>query len=91
VSTDAPDHAVVFPPPPLVYLGGLLIGLLVDFKTDLPSLGLSLMLRTIVAVAMCGAGALLLLMAAGLFRRTGTDVKPWKPTTARPFPFLMES
>ncbi len=75
------DSAKVFPPPPLIYLGALLLGLALDIKTDLPAQGLGYTLRIIVSVLLGVAGLALMLVAAGLFRKAGTDMKPWKPTT----------
>jgi protein-S-isoprenylcysteine O-methyltransferase Ste14 len=74
------DSAKVTFPPPLVYVGMLLIGLLLD--RFLPwSLGGN-------GFSYVGAGLLLLsgiaclLMASGKFRQLGTDLKPWKTTSA---------
>ena len=75
------DSAKVWPPPPLVYLAGLGLGLLIDFRTDMPGLGLGYGLRNLLGALLFACGAGLLLWAAGLFRRAGTDVKPWMPTT----------
>jgi protein-S-isoprenylcysteine O-methyltransferase Ste14 len=76
------DSARVFPPPSLVYLAALLLGLAVDINSDLPALGLNESLRIILGPLLFAAGITLMLWAAGLFRRARTDVKPWKPTTA---------
>ena len=45
-------------------------------------LGLGAELRTWIAVAVLTAGLIVGLLAAGLFRRAGTDVKPWRSATA---------
>lgn len=75
------DSAKVTFPPPFIYLGMLLLGLLADWL-----LGLSLPLSQSVRFGALGVLALLGL-AIGLpanarFTRAGTDVKPWKTTSA---------
>ena len=78
----ASDSAKVWPPPPLVFLAGLGLGLFIDYNSDLPGLGLDYGLRNLLGALLLACGAGLLLWAAGLFRRAGTDVKPWMPTTS---------
>ena len=39
-------------------------------------------MRIWLAVAMLAVGLIMGLLAAGLFRRAGTDVKPWRTSTA---------
>jgi protein-S-isoprenylcysteine O-methyltransferase Ste14 len=80
MDVDADSAKVTFPPP-FVYLGMLLIGLALD--RVLPwSVELT-------PIARYGGGGLLivsaiafLLAASGRFRKAGTDVKPWKTTSA---------
>lgn len=79
-SRGAPDHAGVRFPPPLIFLIPLLAGLAYDslwFKGQLADPGWNL------------AGGLLVLAGVGLmaasaprFRRAGTSIEPWKPTSA---------
>ncbi len=77
---DAKDGAAVRIPPPLVYLGAVIVGVLVHgFVTPLP-IGLPIVLRISVAAS---AGVLSLVFmgfAINLFRRTGQDPKPWAMT-----------
>lgn len=75
------DSAHVTFPPPFVYLGFLLIGLAADRVIGQP-LGLPLLTRGVLAIASIAPGVGLLLAASGLFRRAGTDAKPWKTATA---------
>lgn len=75
------DSAHVTFPPPFVYLGILLIGLAADRVIGQP-LGLPLLTRGVIAIALITPGVALMLAANGLFRRAGTDVKPWKTATA---------
>jgi protein-S-isoprenylcysteine O-methyltransferase Ste14 len=77
---NVPDNPGVIAPPPLIYLGGLVIGLLANRRYRIPFLP-------------CRAARTLgpLLIACGLavgflgsreMRRAGTDLDPYKPTTA---------
>jgi protein-S-isoprenylcysteine O-methyltransferase Ste14 len=88
VQIDQDSPRVRFPPP-LIYLGALLLGIAVDKLIGtrsglarLHGLGLRAEVRIWVSVAMLTAGLIIGLFAAGLFRRAGTDVKPWRSSTA---------
>ena len=74
------DGAAVRIPPPLVYLGGVIVGVLVHGLL----LPLRLPLPTSARVSLSAAPILLgLFLMAGairLFRRSGQDPKPWEPT-----------
>lgn len=76
-----PDSAGVRFPPPLVYLGALLLGLVAGRFFPLSSFGIDW--RTLVAMGslLFVAGAAMMLVAAGLFRRLGTNVRPTQPTS----------
>jgi|TARA_R100000149_G_scaffold12537_1_gene4704 protein-S-isoprenylcysteine O-methyltransferase Ste14 len=84
------DHPNVAVPPPLIYFAFLGLGWALDrygVQIGLPagediSLGLGTELRRGIALALILGGLLLDGMAAGLFRRLGTAVEPWKPSTA---------
>lgn len=74
------DGAAVRIPPPLIYLAGIIIGVVVhEFVMPLP-FGLSTGLRIAAGVATVVVGLVLVGGAIGLFRRTGQDPKPWEPT-----------
>jgi protein-S-isoprenylcysteine O-methyltransferase Ste14 len=74
------DGAAVRFPPPLVYLGAVVVGgLLHVFVSPLP-LGRLTGLRIGVAAATALLGLTFVAGAIGLFRRTGQDPKPWKST-----------
>lgn len=75
------DSAHVTFPPPFIYLGLLLTGLMVDRIIGW-SLTLQPLSRGVLAIALAAPAVLLLLTASGLFKRAGTDVKPWKTATA---------
>lgn len=77
------DNPGVVAPPPLIALAALVIAAALDWllplgwiaKTD-PSL------RYAVGVLLCIAGIILLAMAARMFRKSGTNLSPFQPTTA---------
>ncbi|MCP3980915.1 MAG: isoprenylcysteine carboxylmethyltransferase family protein [bacterium] len=72
--------AAVRIPPPLVYLAGVIVGILLHaFVLPLPlQLGSTARISGAALLGLCGL--LWLGAAANLFKRTGQDPKPWKPT-----------
>ena len=88
------DHPGVIAPPPLIYLGFLLAGWGVSALGARPEIvaagfgwlaagfDLEIATRRGAALTLIIGGLLLDGMAAGLFRRRGTAVEPWKPSTA---------
>ena len=77
---DAKDGAAVRIAPPLVYLGGGIVGAALHaFVMPLP-IGLTLGLRIAPAVAVAVLGVVVMGGAIGLFRHTGQDPKPWEST-----------
>ena len=74
------DTAGVVAPPPLIYLTGLVIGLVLDAL--LPESELPWAVRWILGGALALGGVALLLSFNTAFVRRGTAVEPWKPTTA---------
>jgi len=87
------DIPGVIAPPPLIYLGFLLLGwglagigarpeaVEAGFGWLAAGLGLETPVRRGLALTLIVGGLLLDGMAAGLFRRRGTAVEPWKPST----------
>jgi len=76
------DIPGVIAPPPLIYLGFLGAGWAVGHLIDEPSLGLPSLARNAAALTAVLTGLAIEAWAAGLFRRAGTAVQPWKPSTA---------
>ena len=87
------DLPGVIAPPPLIYLGVLFVGwgltrigtwpeaIEAGFGWLAAGFDLEVELRRGVALTLIIGGLLLDGMAAGLFRRRGTAVEPWKPST----------
>jgi len=89
--TDIPG---VIAPPPLIYLGFLFFGwgaaqlgahpeaVVMGLGWLSAGFGLEMPVRRGLALTLIVGGLLLDGMAAGLFRRRGTAVEPWRPSTA---------
>lgn len=80
--TTARDTAGIIAPPPLIYLGFLLVGWGLTQVFFDPGLGLEPQARRLSAFILIIAGLMLEGVAAGQFRRLDTRPEPWKPTTA---------
>jgi protein-S-isoprenylcysteine O-methyltransferase Ste14 len=74
------DTAGVIAPPPLIFLGGLLLGY--GLEALLPGGSLPLAVRWVLGGAALVAGLALQTFFITAFSRVGTAVEPWKPTTA---------
>ena len=87
------DTPGVIAPPPLIYIGFLLVGWVI-FRFANPAVvgpelhgwltlgfGMETQTRRIVSLPLIIGGLLLDGAAAGYFRRLGTAVEPWKPST----------
>lgn len=80
MDNESHDGAAVRVPPPLVYLGGVVVGALLHAYLTPFSLGLSSTLRAIMATALILLSLGLMAAAIGMFRSIGQDPKPWKST-----------
>ncbi|HEY0052143.1 MAG TPA: isoprenylcysteine carboxylmethyltransferase family protein [Caulobacteraceae bacterium] len=76
------DHPGVVAPPPLIFIGFLLVGWGLGRLFGAPGLPLESTLRGVLTGAFVTAGLLLILWAGGLFRKAGTNMRPWAPSTA---------
>ena len=76
-----PDSAGVRFPPPFIYLGALVLGLAAKRFVTLRSFGIDWRLLATTGVLLFVAGVAMMLAAAGLFRRLGTNAPPTQPTT----------
>jgi protein-S-isoprenylcysteine O-methyltransferase Ste14 len=81
--TQASDNAGVIAPPPLLALGAVVLGLLLDWVAPayLLSVTLSWGTRIILGVELMVAGLALVMVARNTFIAAGTRVEPWKPST----------
>lgn len=76
----APDHADVLIHPPLLYLGGLIAGLALDWWLPYPALPRTLQFS--VGAILIFAGLVIAVSAMRRFRRAGTTVPTHEPTSA---------
>src|SRR5260370_1409671 len=74
------DGAKVRFPPPLVFLGAIVLGAIVQRKAVPLSLVFARGLRLAAAVLILACGVSLVAWARILFKRTGQNPIPWKPT-----------
>lgn len=72
----ATDHPRIFVPPPLIFGGLLLAGLLIDRSTAPNAIQL------VAGVSIALAGLALIVVSLGLFRASGTRAEPWQPSSA---------
>jgi protein-S-isoprenylcysteine O-methyltransferase Ste14 len=79
---DELDTAGVRIPPPFVYLGALLFGIAAERFNTVLSFGIDKRLLVVTGALLFVAGATIMLSAAGLFRRLGTNIPPSRPTTS---------
>jgi protein-S-isoprenylcysteine O-methyltransferase Ste14 len=80
MADEARDVPGVLAPPPLIFLAGLALGF--GLEVLLPSAALPGALRWPLGAALLLGGIALALAFESRFRRAGTAVEPWKPTTA---------
>jgi len=77
---DDRDGAAVRFPPPLVYVGAVIAGVLLHALVLPLRLELAPSVRIVVAAAAALVGLVVMAGAVRLFKRTGQDLKPWKAT-----------
>jgi len=79
----ARDTAGVIAPPPLIYLGFLILGLALEFLVvRTQGLDMPVSLRWTVVATLLLIGAAAITAAVLRLRRAGTPAPPWQPTTA---------
>jgi len=76
------DTPGVIAPPPLLFLGALVIGAALDYGLARVPIGLPGGFRLGAGAALTAASLGLLAGAFERFRRAGTPVEPWRPSTA---------
>jgi protein-S-isoprenylcysteine O-methyltransferase Ste14 len=80
--SDSMDNANVRFPPPLLYLGALLLGWLAGRILGIEGWESYRELSLFVGGVFALIGIVLILWAAGLFRRAGTNIRPREPANA---------
>lgn len=78
---DDADNANVRFPPPLIYIGGLVLGIFAGRMLNLPRLGIASNVRTMIGLAIIVIGAIVIFSGAGLFIRRRTAIIPHKPAS----------
>ena len=78
--TEEPKNAGAIAPPPIIVLVLLLAGVELDARVPAPFLGT--VVQTVLGVMFIVPAVALAFWAIRLFRRSGTQVEPWKPSTA---------
>lgn len=81
MSGGTPDHAGVRFPPPLIFLGLVLIGPLLDRLMGIAPLRISRTLAIFLVIAFVAGGLGIVLAAIRGFARAGTRVEPWAPSS----------
>ena len=76
------DNPGVIAPPPLLFAGVLAASLLIDLLLTRQPTGLPRAVRITVAILELAAAAALMTGALLGLRRAGTNVEPWRPSTA---------
>jgi protein-S-isoprenylcysteine O-methyltransferase Ste14 len=78
---DTRDNANVRFPPPLIYLGALLLGIFIGRAVIVPSFATQPHLRVLVGSAVILIGVIVNFAGAGLFMRHRTAIIPHKPAS----------
>ena len=76
------DTPGVIAPPPLIYLSGLLVALLIELSWRRTYTGLPWELRLGLVAVLGSAGLSLVVSAIHCFHKAKTNARPWLPTTA---------
>ena len=74
-----PDHANVIAPPPVIYLVFVLLGLIMHYIWPLPIIAAAKIFW--IAIIIITMGVVIAILARREFERSGTSVRPDRPTT----------
>jgi protein-S-isoprenylcysteine O-methyltransferase Ste14 len=78
---DNTDNANVRFPPPLIYLGFLVVGIWGGWALGLPALGVEPAWRNAIGWTVIGIGLVVNIAGAGIFHRLRTAIFPFKPAS----------
>ena len=76
------DTAGVVAPPPIIYLGGVIAGLILNYFFPAQIVFLPQTVKIAVGIIFIIIAAVLVVAAFRAFAAAKTNVEPWKPTTA---------
>ena len=82
MSSDQADHAGIRVPPPLIFLGLVVIGPLLDRFLGLAPLNIARPVQIVLVLVLVASGLAVVLAAMRRFARAGTRVEPWAPSSA---------
>ena len=80
MNNEKKDNAGVKVPPPLIYLGAMITGLILNYF--FPIVFLPVFVSRIVGISSVALAVFILVAAFQKFRQAETNLEPWKPTTA---------
>jgi protein-S-isoprenylcysteine O-methyltransferase Ste14 len=76
----AKDTPGVIAPPPVIYLAGLVLAFALDWVWPIALLPVAV--QVAIGIPLIGLGLSVVVLAFMRFRRVGTHIEPYKPTTA---------
>jgi protein-S-isoprenylcysteine O-methyltransferase Ste14 len=79
--SDVADHANVRVPPPLLYAGALILGVVLGWILHIEGWQSYGTLALYAGGTLVLLGLILMLRAGGMFRRAGTSVRPWQASS----------
>ncbi len=80
--TASRDHPGVIAPPPLIFLGFLFAGLVIDRLAQGPGLALPATVRAGACAILAALALWMVVSALGLFQAAGTAARPWRASSA---------
>ncbi len=82
MSNSKPDHAGIRVPPPLIFLGLVVIGPFLDRVLGLAPVNIARPVQIVLVLTLVAGGLAVVLAAMRRFARAGTRVEPWAPSSA---------
>ena len=82
MANETQDTPGVVAPPPMIYLGGMVIGLILNYFFPAGIVFLPRLVEIIVGIIFVVLAGFIVIAAIRAFSRAKTNLEPWKPTTA---------